>query len=187
MRRHTSRVVLLSSLIACSITAASAQQAPADRPPTVAEIAVAYPSYQKLTEFPVYVNSELAVQCAPTRPAQIDAAKATHGPHAIAGILVFMNEPAARVFAARRGTYPVGSVIVKHKTLGYAMPPPAGPVSHGVGGMVKRAPGFDPEHGDWEYFYFEDPAKIESGRIGTCVQCHDGAKNTDYVFGTWRK
>src|SRR5262245_22160787 len=170
MSRAVSRGVLFSSLIACAIVSATAQQAKVDRP-TVSEIAVAYPSYEKLTQFPAYVNSELAVQCAPVRPAQIDAAKAKYGPHAVASILVFMNESAARAFAAHGDTYPVGSVVVKHKTLGYAMPaPPGAPVTYGVGGMVKRAPGFDPAHGDWEYFYFEDPAKIESGRISTCVQ-----------------
>ena len=53
--------------------------------------------------------------------------------------------------------------------------------------MVKRAPGYDPEHGDWEYFYFEDPAKIEQGKIQSCVRCHAGAKATDHVFGTWER
>jgi hypothetical protein len=53
--------------------------------------------------------------------------------------------------------------------------------------MVKRSSGYDAKHGDWEYFYFENPAKIESGRISSCVQCHDSAKKQDYVFGTWRK
>src|SRR5207237_171665 len=55
----------------------------------------------------------------------------------------------------------------------------------GVGGMIKRAPGYDPEHGDWEYFYFENASRIESGRIVTCVQCHVGASGKDYVFGEW--
>jgi hypothetical protein len=57
---------------------------------------------------------------------------------------------------------------------------------NGVGGMVKRPPGYDPEHGDWEYFYFEDPAKIESGKIGSCVACHAGA-GQDHVFGSWAR
>jgi hypothetical protein len=59
--------------------------------------------------------------------------------------------------------------------------------NNGVGGMVKRPAGYDPKHGDWEYFYFDDATKIESGRISSCVQCHNSAKNKDYVFGTWSK
>jgi hypothetical protein len=51
--------------------------------------------------------------------------------------------------------------------------------------MVKRAPGFDSAQGDWEYFYFDDPSKIESGRMASCIECHRTAKQTDYVFGLW--
>ena len=53
------------------------------------------------------------------------------------------------------------------------------------GGMIKRAPGYDPEHGDWEYFFFEDIAKIEHGKIASCVNCHHGAKDKDHVFKAW--
>ena len=60
-------------------------------------------------------------------------------------------------------------------------------MANGVGGMIKRPAGYDPKHGDWEYFYFDDARKIESGRITSCVQCHSSAKDKDYVFGNWRK
>ena len=55
----------------------------------------------------------------------------------------------------------------------------------GVGGMVKRSPGYDPEHGDWEYFYFEGKGEPQGGRIASCVQCHDSVKSKDHVFGSW--
>ncbi len=51
--------------------------------------------------------------------------------------------------------------------------------------MIKRPTGYDPDNGDWEYFYFEDPTKFEQGRIALCVECHRGAAATDYVFGGW--
>jgi hypothetical protein len=80
-------------------------------------------------------------------------------------------------------------VIVKQKTL---LPARRGKaterdraIQNGVGGMVKRSPGFDPAHGDWEYLYFDDATKIESGRMTSCIACHEAAKNTDYIFGTW--
>ena len=85
---------------------------------------------------------------------------------------------------------PVGSVIVKEKEgQGYYFEGTArtAKTRDGVGGMVKRPPGYDPAHGDWEYFYFEDPSKIESGKISSCVQCHAGASKTDYVFGDWSR
>ncbi len=51
---------------------------------------------------------------------------------------------------------------------------------------MKRSAGYDPEHGDWEYFYFEDRKKIESGPIASCIQCRSSAQAHDYVFGNWR-
>jgi hypothetical protein len=60
-------------------------------------------------------------------------------------------------------------------------------IPNGVGGMVKRHKGYDPANGDWEYFYFEDASKIESGRISSCIQCHSRASDRDYVFGDWAK
>lgn len=61
------------------------------------------------------------------------------------------------------------------------------PIKNGVGGMVKRSSGYDPNHGDWEYFFIDDVAKIESGRIAACRNCHDTAKASDHVFGTWSR
>ena len=116
-------------------------------------------------------------------------ARKTKGPHAHTAIRVVMNESAAQTFDRGAGGYAPGVVIGKQKTLLSTRDgSPAGrapAVQNGVGGMVKRAPGFDPAHGDWEYFYFDDATKIESGRITSCIACHDAAKDTDYVFGTW--
>lgn len=92
-----------------------------------------------------------------------------------------MNDLAATAFRSGSNAYPVGAVVVKQKHKHY------GKDVSGVGGMVKRSTGYDPQHGDWEYFYFEDPQKIESGRLASCVQCHDAAKQGDHVFGTWDK
>ena len=32
---------------------------------------------------------------------------------------------------------------------------------------------------------FANPAKIESGPIAACAQCHHAARATDFVFGNW--
>src|SRR5437763_734321 len=92
------------------------------------------------------------------------------------------------MFTEGKGPYQPGAVIIKEKSPDRPIHIPEGGVlafRHGVGGMVKRSPGFDPEHGDWEYFYYEDPKKIETGAITSCVKCHEGAKDKDYVFGAW--
>ncbi|MCX6855939.1 MAG: cytochrome P460 family protein [Verrucomicrobia bacterium] len=158
--------------------------------PSASEVAAGFSNYQQITKSVVYVNPELAMLCRGASKAEVDSARVKFGPHANTGILIYMNKLAADAFATNASAYPVGAVIVKQKSIhGYA--DKDGKRAHeadtGVGGMVKRLAGYDPKHGDWEYFYFEDTKKIKSGRISTCVQCHTSAKDKDYVFGTWRK
>jgi hypothetical protein len=100
-----------------------------------------------------------------------------------------MNDLAADAFEGGKTTFEVGSVIIKEKLL-FPYRKENGDSEdgrNGVGGMIKRPVGFDAEHGDWEYLYFEVPEEIESGRIASCIQCHSGAKTTDYVFASWRE
>ncbi len=157
--------------------------------PAVATIAGEFSSYRRMTAEDVLVNPELAMLCIGVSRGHVDIARQTKGPHAHTAIRVFMNESAARTFSRGSAAYAPGAVIVKQKTLlptqdaGQAGRGVA--AQNGVGGMVKRAPGFDPAHGDWEYFYFDDPTKIASGRMTSCIACHDAAKHSDYVFGTW--
>ena len=175
------------------IAAASgwAQSAPApkvDANPSISEIAATFTNYSKITKGPVYVNPELALLCRGASKEEVEAVRKKYGPHANATILIYMNTPAANVFGTNATAYPVGSVIVKQKEVsGYRENGKwVYDQKNGVGGMVKRPAGYDPAHGDWEYFYFEDPKKIESGQITSCVQCHEAAKDKDHVFGTWR-
>lgn len=104
-----------------------------------------------------------------------------------------MNELAAKSFPSSE--YPIGGVIVKEKRVGFFSDPEhedelnsyGSDQFDGVGGMIKREPGFDPEHGDWEYFYFEDASKITRGKIQSCIECHAMARETDFVFGAWNR
>jgi hypothetical protein len=102
-----------------------------------------------------------------------------------------MNNLAADAFSVHANRFPVGAVIVKQK-LAEGFRDRNGvdvnvETTSGDGGMVKRPAGYDPKHGDWEYFYLEEGSKIENGRISSCVQCHEAAKDKDYVFATWSK
>lgn len=101
-----------------------------------------------------------------------------------------MNEQAAETFGKPQPAYPVGAIVVKEKHRSSGATTRADRSSavdsftvDGVGGMIKRPPGYDPAHGDWEYFYFEDPRHIEAGRMASCVQCHAAAADRDHVFG----
>ena len=97
------------------------------------------------------------------------------------------SHKAADAFKNGSHSYPVGAAIVKHKSIFDFLVADSSSerADNGVGGMIKRVPGFDTENGDWEYFYFDDPGKIEKGKIQSCIECHQEARDTDFVFGTW--
>jgi hypothetical protein len=157
--------------------------------PDIHEVAKTYQSLRKMTPERVYVNPELAMLCRGATLADVESARKTFEPHANTAVIIYMNDLAAGVFGTPNPTYPVGSIIVKEKKAqGYWSTTQPGATTipnDGVGGMIKRSPGFDPTHGNWEYFYFEDPTKVETGKMVSCIQCHSGAAGGDYIFGTW--
>lgn len=118
----------------------------------------------------------------PTPKMTQEEAEAQWGPHASNYINIYMNEGAARAFASCKD-YPVGAVVVKEKQVmrgvGSRMEPA------GVGGMVKRAPGYDSKNGDWEYFYVDTGNQVSSGSLESCIACHRRVSARDYVFGDW--
>lgn len=182
------RPALLVSLLAMTWGCARPQPGTGSRP-AAATVASEFTGYRRMTDGTVYVPRNVALLCDQPSARMFTNAVARHGPHALSGIHIYMNDPAATAFAQGSRRYPVGSVIVKRKTL---LPywnldgTPGREAGNGVGGMIKRPPGYDPAHGDWEYFYFDNPARIDSGPMASCVRCHDNAKATDHVFGDWR-
>ena len=70
---------------------------------------------------------------------------------------------------------PLGSVIVEEKLNDKQA------VTF-IGGMIKRAAGFDPANGDWEYCYFDDKAGFSQGKLANCAGCHAKAGESDFVF-----
>jgi hypothetical protein len=156
----------------------------------VEEIARGYTSLDLMTNEPVLVDPELAMLCVGVSQQHVDDPRERSGPHAHTSIRIYMNDIASAAFRRSVKTYPIGSVIVKEKQgLAYNTRAVSGQhdsrTTDGVGGMIKRAPGYDPDHGDWEYFYFEAPSRIEHGTITSCIECHRGASASDYVFGRW--
>lgn len=88
--------------------------------------------------------------------------------------------------AAVPAPLPAGTVIVKEK---YDQIEDANnrtnPKAFGV--MIKKEPGYDAEHNDWEYAYIEidSEKKITAatrGKLANCIDCHANREHTDYVF-----
>lgn len=155
----------------------------------IAEIATSYADLTLMTPEPVFVNPELAMLCVGATKEMVDHARIDKGPHANCSVKIFMNGLASTAFNYKT-TYPVGAVIVKEKNmLGYQSKTDTEwqGTGNGVGGMIKREKGYDESNGDWEYFYFETPSSIESGRMKSCIDCHGKARTTDFVFADWAK
>jgi hypothetical protein len=181
MRRITSLTALLL------LTSCNPDSTPNPTPIQINQIAREYRTYKSMTPKPVYVDPQLAALCRGISQSDVDQARKHSGPHANTLVSIFMNDPAAGAFEKSSTPYPVGSIVIKEKQDQSQQDKSD---RQGVGGMVKRAPGYDPAHGDWEYFYFEDPknidtGKIETGKITSCIQCHASASAKDYVFSTW--
>jgi len=167
MKKNIFILAGLILLIACSSKEAKNTK--------VSQIAKNYKKLNKMTKSPVFVNPQIAVLCTAPSKATIDNIKKEKGPHAMASVLMYMNDSAAKAFKTKPFKFPEGAVIVKDKLT----------LSRGVGGMIKRHKGYDPKNGDWEYFYFNKPDKIQSGKIESCIKCHSAKSKTDYVFGDW--
>ena len=134
-----------------------------------------YRDFTRLTERPQLVAPLTATLCINPSGAIVEQEKVMTGPHYRAVVHLYANPVAMPAVTNRTTAFPVGSVIVKEKLAG------DGKVS-GVGGMVKRAVGYDASNGDWEYFYYGKPGDFSSGRIGSCIDCHRAAKTNDYVY-----
>ncbi len=107
-------------------------------------------------------------------------------PHRIDLIQIRVND--AGLTAYRLGTpAPVGTVVIKEKHrvwntdefVTFDRP-------FAVAAMIKREPGYDPEHGDWEYaFQVNLPVKDKSliqGKLAACIGCHQNVRDQDYLF-----
>jgi hypothetical protein len=178
MRYHLIAACLGLTVTSCSeprqpkqvASAASAYTPPDSSLPEISAIAESYGTFQSMTPRPVPVSYQASTLCV-TSAYEQKARESGIAAHS-AFISIRMNDSAAHAFRQNK-PYPIGSVVLKQKQ------------PFGIGGMVKRPPGYNPDHGDWEYFYFENPRMITTGKLPTCVNCHAAAVQSDYVFGNW--
>jgi hypothetical protein len=75
-----------------------------------------------------------------------------HGPHAERYLRVFHNPTASLAGGNSESTYPIGSIIAKEKLVD-----PYARRAEAVAFMIKRAPGYSANSGDWEFRYFPEP------------------------------
>lgn len=136
----------------------------------------AYRKWALVNPQPYFVPNPLAVLCAPP------SAGTVISPHDGKFIKVYVNAVGQRAMLSQeRPRFPLGSVIVKEKL---ATAKSAQPELMTV--MLKRAPGYNPRYGDWEFMVVNGPAtKIETrGKLANCQSCHTD-KKMDYIFRTY--
>jgi hypothetical protein len=142
-----------------------------------------YNDFKRLTKKPEFLDPDMTDLCRPTYPpATQERAKAHLGPHYRALVHYYANPTAATALSKELKILPEGSVFVKEKLSANWEVPAKAPVVSGVGGMIKRAAGFDAEHGDWEYFYSDKQGGFTIGKIKNCAECHATVKAKDHVF-----
>lgn len=155
-------------------------------PLTVERALAEYTGWTKLMDKPEAISEEIASLCRAPTDAEKQFSDSEHGHDR--SLLYWGNAEAAPAFLAKSTRpFPAGAAIVKEK---FALTVDVGITLVGKGVMIKRAPGFDPAHGDWEFAYWEPGSAVASGapEAAYCGGCHASAAATDYVFldQSWR-
>jgi hypothetical protein len=171
--------LILILLTGCGMDAATTVTKPDDSPEQL--VGFDFVSWPTATAEPIPVDFKAPEFCrAPITPGS-DQAKA-HGPHFKPAIVVRVNPEAIDPFKSHKSV-PVGSTVVKekHPSLDGKGPPQE------YAAMIRREAGYDPAHGDWEYLYVVQgkPHVITRGKLGSCIDCHEGKKDQDYLFRTY--
>ena len=141
-----------------------------------------YRGFKRLTGEPRFVDPQILTLCGSaaiiSNPLEVARAKrARTGPHTGTSVHIYANPAATGAIAGDAPEFPEGAVIVKEK-LGRDA------AVTGVGGMIKRAKGYDPKNGDWEFFFFTPGGDFTTGKLANCIDCHSGGKR-DHAFSVW--
>lgn len=177
MKRFVVLVLLIASF---TVLCFSSGQDKKDKPKQEIKIEVAeikkYRSFFRVNETPIDMAPEAKLLC---------AAPTTHNPHYSPGVVYYINEisrQGLKDFATKK-QFPVGSIIVKEK-----QEKKTDDSVKIITVMQKVKAG--QEASSWEYKMYDvtkweeiDLAKTASRSLGisSCLSCHKGYKENDYV------
>ena len=131
-----------------------------------------YRNWTLVNPQPVLMDPIVAVACAAP-------SIGTPSPHSNKYVLVYVNEAGkAAMMSEKHPRFPPGAIIVKEK-----FSEETNRLPELLTIMVKRAEGFDPGNGNWEYWVAEgDLSRVQRpGNVKSCQGCHLAKKETDYV------
>lgn len=187
-------VVFLSLLVAAvsvSISRKTTVEASIVEEPghLVSDVIKGYKQWTRVNPVPALFHSQIAALCG--APTQKQVKMETNNPHMDKFITVYVNNTGRHAMMEERTPrFPPGSVIVKEKlaTKDSSMP-------ELLTVMKKRAAGYDPVNGNWEYIALDGSGKTiqARGKLEPCQACHLLVKDTDYVsrnylpYEIWQK
>jgi Cytochrome P460 len=155
---------------------------------SVAAAIADYQTWKRRTAEPVPLAADIFGLCRSPSLAERQFLDSEHGIDQRL-VLDWLNPGADTAYEHKANLpFPVGAAIVKEKLVRETTGTLA-LVARGV--MIKREPGFDAAHGDWEFAYWEPTAGLLAGPTESkhCGDCHLGAQPTDFVFfdQAWRR
>ena len=94
-------------------------------------------------------------------------------PHG-AFLTTYVNEPAHRA-ASQKAGMPDGAIIVKEN---YTADKKLSAVS-----IMYKVRGYNPAGGDWFWGQYDPAGAVKaSGKVDSCINCHQKRKDNDYIF-----
>ena len=136
-----------------------------------------YRAWTKVNQSPYRMAPPSAIACAAPARANVP------NPHQDKYVTVYVNDTGRKAMLEQKSPkFPEGSIIVKEK-----LSNPASPAPELLTVMVKRAPGYNPEVGDWEFMVTDGKGVEvrERGKLENCQTCHVSWTRTDYVSRTY--
>lgn len=142
-----------------------------------------YRNWTKVNWEPQLMPARVSTACAMPIPPADDAGDMVGNPHREKFFTVYVNDIGRDAMLKQRNpNFPEGSIIVKEK-----LPSKESRTPELLTVMIKRARGFNPETGDWEYMVLDGAGtKVEGrGNLQNCQGCHAANRKTDYIFRTY--
>jgi hypothetical protein len=155
--------------------AAGALAAPPDETAALPEPWKSYKSLKRINSRPHRVDPDFAIRCTAPTPEEFEEEKAKYGPHLLELLNLYANEAAQAELMKQERKFPAGAVIVKESLNNKKE-------FVSLNGMQKMPPGYDPEGGDWKYFYSDGSGKFSEGKLDACRACHMRTPATDHVY-----
>jgi hypothetical protein len=164
-------LLCLSAAVAITLRSGSREVPSTASPVKDEELISGYKKWTRVNPEPVAAQSAQA--CA------ILAMSDPNNPHASKFITVYVNDIGRHAMMEEETPhFPQGSMVVKEK-----LSTPTSTTPELLTVMIKRAPGYNPESGDWEYLVTDGTGKSiqKRGKLENCQACHLRDKSTDYI------